>query len=342
MKRNRKAVLILTILSALLITACGGSKNSREYEAETYAADAISYDYAGTYKESAMEAPMETAASAGLGYADNGTAVTEEELQGSNTAEATVSDRKLIRNINVCLETEKFDTVKENVKKNIDSLGGYIENSSEYLGGYYSNSNRNACITARIPADKTDQFINTSFSDAYITSMDESTEDVSLRYSDLQTKLKTLETERDRLMELMEDAEDVDSIIALEARLSEIRYELESIQTNLKSYDNRVTYSTVWININEVKRIEASVKATFGERVASGFRSSTEALFEGIQDFAVWFISNILSIILFVGIVTAIVILIKKIRKKRVHEKKNKQNMGIEEENKEEPDKNQQ
>jgi len=318
---NRKtAVLAITLFTALLLTACGGSKTSGTREEETYAASAKSYSYAMDSEE--MDVPMATEASAGLGYAENGTAVTEAELAGSNTAETPVNERKLIRNINISLETEKFDSVKANVKKNIEALGGYIENSSEYLGGYYSNSNRNACITARIPAEKTDQFINTSFSDAYITSMDESTEDVSLRYSDLQTKLKTLEAERDRLMELIGEAEDVDSIIALEARLSEIRYELESIQSNLKSYDNRVTYSTVWINISEVKRVEASVKATFGERVASGFRSSTEALFEGIQDFAVWFISNILSILLFAGIVTGIVLLIRKIGRKNKDRKK--------------------
>lgn len=324
MIRTKEAVLGITLLIAVLLTACGGSKTSDARVEETYAASAKAYDYAESYEEE-IAAPMMTEAAAGLGYAENGTAVTEEELAGSNTSETTAAERKLIRNINISLETEKFDAVKANVKKNIEALGGYIENSSEYLGGYYSNSNRNAYITARIPAEKTDQFINTSFSDAYITSMDENTEDVSLRYSDLQTKLKTLEAERDRLMELIKEAEDVESIIALEARLSEIRYELESIQSNLKSYDNRVTYSTVWISINEVKRVEASVKATFGERVSSGFRSSTEALFEGIQDFAVWFISNILSIILFVGIGTGIVLLIRKIRKKRMYEKKNRE-----------------
>lgn len=329
MNRKKEAVLVITFLTAVMFTACGGSKTSDARVEETYAASAKAYDYTVSYDtvsyEEEIAAPMMTEAAAGLGYAENGTAVTEDELVGSNTAETTAAERKLIRNINVCLETEKFEPVKANIKKNIETLGGYIENSSEYLGGYYSNSNRNAYITARIPADTTDQFLNTSFSDAFITSMDENTEDVSLRYSDLQTKLKTLEAERDRLMELIKEAEDVDSIIALEARLSEIRYELESIQSNLKSYDNRVSYSTVWISINEVKRVEASVKASFGERVASGFRSSSEALFEGIQDFAVWFISNILSIILFVGIVTGIVLLIRKLFKKRMYEKKNRE-----------------
>jgi len=333
MNRKKEAVLVITFLTAVMFTACGGSKTSDARIEETYAASAKAYDYA-MYEESGAEIPMATEAAAGLGYTENGTAVSEAELLGSNTEKTGVTERKLIRNINVCLETEKFEPVKANIKKNIETLGGYIENSSEYLGGYYSNSNRNAYITARIPADTTDQFLNTSFSDAFITSMDENTEDVSLRYSDLQTKLKTLEAERDRLMELIKEAEDVDSIIALEARLSEIRYELESIQSNLKSYDNRVSYSTVWISINEVKRVEASVKASFGERVASGFRSSSEALFEGIQDFAVWFISNILSIILVAGIGTGLVLLIIKIFKKRMYEKKNRESGQKNNENK--------
>ena len=48
-------------------------------------------------------------------------------------------------------------------------------------------------------------------------------------------------------MELISEAKDVDAIIALETRLSEIRYELESIESSLRVYDNQVTFSKMCI-----------------------------------------------------------------------------------------------
>ena len=60
---------------------------------------------------------------------------------------------------------------------------------------------------------------------------------------------KSLEIEQERLWALLEKADSLDAVVALEARLSEIRYELESYTSQLRLYDNQVDYSTVSIYI---------------------------------------------------------------------------------------------
>ena len=59
-------------------------------------------------------------------------------------------------------------------------------------------------------------------------------------------------TEQERIWALLEKADTLEAVIALEERLSEIRYQLESMESQLKLYDNQVDYSTVSIHISEV------------------------------------------------------------------------------------------
>jgi len=299
------ALIMLVVFS----TACRAKSEAEMYsnDAWTVAETMAAADY-GSYDVAAEEA---------AGFAmKNSTAEFPQEGMGEAEAQAYSESRKLIRTIEITLQTEKFEEVTARIKNNITKYGGYIENSGIYYGSGSYSVNRNANITARIPADKTDEFLNNSFQDAYITNMSENTEDVSLKYTDLESRLSSLKTEQTRLLELLAKAEDVESLIALESRLTEIRYEIEKIQSNLKSYDNKITYSTVFIYINEVKTAQASTEDSFMERVSAGFKNSTRQFLEGIEDFAVWFLSNIVTIIFDLLILIVLILLLKKLIKK--------------------------
>ena len=61
-------------------------------------------------------------------------------------------------------------------------------------------------------------------------SRQESIDDVTLQYVDLESHKKMLEEEQKRLLELMEKAETMEDIITIESRLTEVRYQLESME----------------------------------------------------------------------------------------------------------------
>ncbi len=323
--------LTAALLCLSLLCGCGAKSqavNEAYMVAETAAA---SMNMAGAAADYAREMPMAEPAyeeEAGYSYGMSGAgelpaAPTEEELSGSNLssdgqpAEETDHGRKLIRNVDVSLQTLEFDKVTDHIKQTVKTLGGYIENSGTYGGSYYGGGRRSSNITARIPQEKLDLFLDTALTDATVISMNENTEDITLRYSDLESKVEALNIEYDRLTELLTKADSIESVIALESRLSEVRYELESIRSSLKSYDNRVTYSTVYLYIEEVEIITPAKKATFGEKITTGFAEGTRDFVEGLEDFAVWFISNIFSLLLTAIIIFAVVKIGKKIRNTR-------------------------
>lgn len=319
-KKMRSLLSVLTVLIAVFsLTACASKAVTSEeayydsgygrndaYAVETAAAAA---DMEMAYAEPQIDYAMAKTAAVSGGAGEQG--VSETDLQAA--ADPAPTQRKLIRNFDVTIQTTKFEDLYNGIKNKVTALGGYIESSGIYNNNSYGGGTRNGNLCARVPDDKIDEFMNTAFADGTVTSMNENTEDVTLRYSELTSRVESLETEKQRLNDLMKTAPDVESIIAIEARLSEVRSEIENIRSNLRNMDNRITYSTVWININEVKVIEPTKKATFFERIKSGFAANTRDFIEGVGDFIIWFITNIFSILLFAAIVTGIVLLIRKL-----------------------------
>lgn len=338
---KRIVVLLMTVIMTASLCSCGSAKSQGSYVYETAAAaTAFSGNYgAADYamKEMAYEEEASYASempAPGVGSYNSGSESGQNATTQTNDTSEADHGRKLIRNVNVNMQTLEFDALFEGIKTKISALGGYIENSSVYNGSYSSYSMRNANITARIPQTRLDEFLNTAFVNATITNMSESTEDITLRYSDIESKVASLRVEQERLMELLEKAESVEDLITIEERLSEVRYEIESYQSSLKNYDNQVTYSTVWIYIDEVKNITPPVKATFGERIRTGWQKNTAELGEDIEDFFVWLITNFLEIILTIAIIFVAIVVLKKVFRclfgkrepKPKKEKKNRKN----------------
>ena len=235
--------------------------------------------------------------------------------EGSVSVPEGAVDRKLIKTVNISAETEAFDELVPQLQKRVEELGGYIESISVYdVGSYYVDDTmqkqRCAQITARVPKEALDGFLAQVGEQTNVTSRSENVEDVTLQYVDLDSHKKVLLTEQERLLALMEQAESVEDIITIEGRLSEVRYQIESMESQLRTYDNKIDYSTVYLTIEEVRKYSAPQTATVWQRIGSGFMKSLEDIGFGIRDFAIYFVIDLPYIILgLLGIVVAFFVL---------------------------------
>ena len=73
----------------------------------------------------------------------------------------------------------------------------------------------------------------------------------------LQSHKKALLAEQESLLSMMEQAESIEDIIAINEQLTDVRYQIESMESQLRTYDNQVDYSTVNLYIDEVERYHA-------------------------------------------------------------------------------------
>ncbi len=261
-------------------------------------------------KEAAMEeaaAAYEMDAAAGMSVGFNGE---------SGSVSVANPGRKLIRNVNLSLESKDYDNFTSSVIEKIRVLGGYVENSSSSSPSVSSDSAyryaRNMNITARIPADRLDAFVDGVCAESNLTYKSENVDDVTLQYSDTESRKKSLVEEQNRLNELMKKAETVEDLIKIEERLSEVRYQLESIESQLRTYDNQVDYSTVYLDITEVVDYTPQQEATLGEKISEGFSGCIHGLGRFFAGLFVFIISYSPVLILLAAVVTGVVFLVKK------------------------------
>ena len=140
-----KAVLsVAAFLIMLTIPACGASSSSG-----SSASDSAAWSNSMPGEEAVQEAGVyEEAAETDMG-------------SGSETAaldENAVSDRKLIKNVSMAVETEDYTGLVSNIQNRVEELGGYTESFEAYNES--SVGNRSASLTLRIPADRLDEFVS--------------------------------------------------------------------------------------------------------------------------------------------------------------------------------------
>lgn len=267
------------------------------------------------YKENAsME--MEAAEAPAEDYAASEEAAAEEGASSEISDSAAMkTGQKLIYTIHMEVETTEYDTLMADVRAKVDTLGGYIENSE--ISGNAERNNRSACLTIRIPAEKRNELTETVKTKANVTYSSESARDVALEYVDTQSRIDSLRTEQKTLMELLEKAEDIDTVLAIQNQLTEVRYELQSYESRLKVMENQVTYSTFYINIYEVQRVTVPEESSFFTKLKERFVNSLYALGEGFQSFLLFVLGDFPILLVAAVVIVVIVVVVRKIIRKK-------------------------
>ena len=311
-------LLLSTAVAASMIAGCssqnksGGARPvSDSAPVATYAAGAemIDAEYEYGFAEEVMgDNSGSIVASAGAGGKISND-VTVDPAQG----------RLLIRTVSISAETQDILSVKLDLENQVKALGGYIENST-MSGTGNARDLRTVYYTIRVPADQLDSLVATVGNSCTVISSSENSTDVTLEYVDTKARIDSLRIEYNQLTKLLEQAEDLDTIITLQNRLTEVRYQIESAESRIRVLENQVLYATLNLTVREVleeTEIEEAHVVTFGERVGDQFEDMWDNTVEFFQDFLLGIIACIPGII-FLAIVTAVVLIIVfSARKKR-------------------------
>lgn len=292
MKVRKYVSALLVLLLLFSLTACGSSAKSEAND---------------MYNEAPMEMAPASTIAPGL--------VTDGSENGSASAANLPTDRKLIRTISIEAETEDLTALTDALTGRIAALGGYVESKNLRNGSAYSGYYRRTLnMTVRIPADKADEFVAQVSENSNIVSSTESIDDVTLQYVDTESHVKALETEQERLLDLLGKADNLKDILTLEERLTKVRYELERYASYLRTLDNQVTYATIHLSVTEVKEYTPVIEEepTVWQRISKGFGRSLKDIGEGFTDFFVWFTVNSPYLLIWGVIITLIMLVLRR------------------------------
>ena len=315
-KMKKSLSLLLALLMTLSLCACGAGSKSASYE---YASEAP----AAAYMSADMAA--EEAGYGGFSAAEGANTAGE---PGSDTPETDPS--KIIYSASATVETTDFDGSIAKLLALVEENKGWVEASSMSGANYRSiargsSYNRSASYTLRIPSDKFEllmgslsQIGNVPYSHTY-------TENVTSQYYDTQARLTAYQTQETRLLEMMEKAETVSDVIAIEEKLTELRYQIESLQSALKNWDRQVSYSTIDLEVMEVSEYTPEPQQSYGQELWQALTGAFRNLGQFFKDLLVFLVSAIPTILVLTALFFIFRPLFRKLAARRREKKAQRQ-----------------
>ncbi len=312
MKKNRFTSLLCLLLCAMLLCGCGRAVKE---SAVSYDMEAAEEEY--SYDESAAATPMEApaAAMAGGGIANsNGTTAANAESKGQLRSE------KIIYSAYAEVETTEYDKTVTAVSEMVERFGGFIESSSISGANYYRSSRglksyRSAGFTLRIPCEHFEELTGSLSELGNVPYCNTSSENVTASYYDVEARKTAYETQEKRLLEMLEIAESVEDLLAIQQQLTDVQYEIDSLQSRLTNYDRQVSYSTVNLTVTEVEEYTETpiVRLSYGEKLAQRFKSSCANVGAFFVDGSLWLMGNLPEIVLWCAALYLVWQLLKKL-----------------------------
>ncbi len=325
MRNHGQSILALLICAAMMLsafTACsasGSSASPAKFAASQ--AGAATEEAAPAAKADGLangtNQAVKTSAKSTAGTAASGTAA---------QAAAAASKQKIIERLSYVIETLKFDDSVRTVQSLCTDLGGYMQDSNITGNGeVHTSSLRQASFTLRVPQEKLGQLKSSASKIGNVLNFTSSSENISDQYFDTEARLKSLRTQQERLLALLQKSGTLKDIIELEKALADVNYQIEELTGTLRQYDSLVDYSTVTVQLNEVvKRTEVeNTPVTLGDKIARQFKDSMKALGGFGEGLLVFFVGGSPIILLLAALAAALIFGLRR-REKRLAAKRAK------------------
>ncbi|NCU26842.1 DUF4349 domain-containing protein [Candidatus Nomurabacteria bacterium] len=243
----------------------------------------------------------------------------EQDSSKTETTNASLTTRKMIFTAAMDIETLDYEKSITDFEALVEEYEGFIQDSriESSTGINTRKSLRTAVYRVRIPSTKLSTFRKAAGDIGTITLNDLSGDDVTDSYYDTQARLEALQVQEERLLALLEKAEELKDIIDLEDRLSQLRYEIETLTGSLNKWDALVEMSTVNVEITEVASLTEPDPETFGQQISKMFTDSVNALTETLKQLVIALVAILPFLVVFGTIATAVIIPVVRSSKKK-------------------------
>jgi hypothetical protein len=147
------------------------------------------------------------------------------------------TERKLVRSANVRIRAENLDVANASVTALMEKHGAYAASTAvEENSRYYS---------IRVPSTEYNAFLAGTEGMGRMLNRYENTEDVTLRYYDLEGRLATKRELLATFQSYLGKAQSIEEILSVEVRLAELHNEIDGTGRELRNLANRVDYATI-------------------------------------------------------------------------------------------------
>jgi len=215
---RKLAVLCVALLGSVLLVSCGGDEDSA----------------VGVPSRSDMGAAS-PAIAPGL------------REQAPSQAPADTVERKEVVTGSVDITAGDPIAAAGRVADQVRAVDGRIDSRTEQPGT--DDTDPSATLTVRVPADRTDTFVDGLGGVGEVTRVSTNRDDVTMQWEDLDARIKALQASVDRLRALIATASSTADLIDAEEALGSRQGELDSLTAQQRHLDDQVALSTLTISI---------------------------------------------------------------------------------------------
>lgn len=164
------------------------------------------------------------------------------------SAEDIEVELKIIQTANIRIEVEDYFLSSQKVEAYAKKYAGYVSHSDARA----SHDNKHSgTVTIRVPAIHFDAVIAELSILGTVKSKNVNGQDVTEEYIDLQARINNSKSHEERLINMYDDANNVNEMMQVERELNRVREQIERWEGRLRYLNNKVDMSTITVNIYE-------------------------------------------------------------------------------------------
>ncbi len=172
-------------------------------------------------------------------FADNNSNLDKKPYDDADKPIEQGNKRILTYNYVVVIESDNFENSSQLIEEITNTNNGYIT--------YKSNN----FLRIKVPVDKVEFYLNELKKAGKITQNSKSATDITLNYYDTKLRLENLNKSRERYLELLKQAENVETTLKVEKELERLLYEIESLKASMNNLENQIAYTSIDIYLKE-------------------------------------------------------------------------------------------
>jgi hypothetical protein len=212
-----------------------------------------------------------------------------ESARTANAAKELAKARgpMVIRTASVTLETKQFDATRAAIERIVRSHGGHV---GQLQTAAPLNEARTLTATLRIPADRMDAALGEIKKLGRVTRESQGSDEVTEPYTDLVARLANSRHTEQRLVEILRTRTGkVEEVLEVEREIASVREGIERMEAQRKSLENRVSLSTVSLELREEfeKKISVAPPST-GTMLWNAMAEGLDGAFETVLALALF------------------------------------------------------
>lgn len=178
------------------------------------------------------------------------TASNSGSTSGATASSATASERMVIRNGQISLQVTDIRGSAVAISQLATANGGYVRSEQIDTVQRDDQDVPEGQITIAVRADSYDAVMGRLRGMATKVDSESSTaQDVTDKYVDLDANLRNLQASEDQLLKLMDKAQTVNDILAVQNQLTTVRGQIQQLQAQKQLLDRQIALSTIQITL---------------------------------------------------------------------------------------------